>query len=101
MQNNINVTYARYGHDFISAVANVQSAVKSLIMVQFNKTFFCFVANHMQNNINVTDVRYCQDLISAVANFQVHSHFSSILSEKICASAATFFHTHITFDITI
>jgi len=68
--NKIIITYVSYGQDLILAVANVQSAVKSLIMVQFNNTFFCFVGNHMQNNINVTDARYGQDLISAVANVQ-------------------------------
>ena len=56
--NNINFTSIILGEYLISAVANVQSAVKSLIMNQFNKTFFCFVGIHIQNNINVTDARF-------------------------------------------
>ena len=38
--NKITITYVSYGQDLILAVANVQSAVKSLIMIEFNKTFF-------------------------------------------------------------
>ena len=61
--NQIIITYVNYGQDLILAVTNVQSAIKSLIMVEFNNTFFCFVGNHMQNNINVMDARYGQDFI--------------------------------------
>jgi len=51
-------------------VANVQSALKSFRMVQFNKTFFCFVGIHLQNNINLTDARCGQYFMSSVANIQ-------------------------------
>jgi len=71
--------YISIGQDLISAVANVQSAVKSLITVQFNKTFFCFVGIHMQNNMNVTYARCGQYFISSVANFQVH-HFHTFFA---------------------
>jgi len=67
-------------------VANVEYAVKSFRMVQFNKTFFCFVGIHLQNNTNFTDARCRQYFISSVANIQ-----SAVKSFIIVQFNKTFF----------